>query len=100
MEVNVRPPKTLLRRHLDVISYHCVPKLTYFLEHDTDYQPSKFQCSRTSGSNFMEGEGGKPPLQCYNEINKLSAFRVEILFSNLKLYPITVQTWMDIKYTL
>ena len=48
--------------HYDVISYHCVSKLAYFVEHDIGYQQSKFQCSRMSGSNFMEG-GGTPP-QC------------------------------------
>ena len=56
MKVNVRPPK----HHYDVISYHCVSKLTYVVEHDIGYQPSKFQCSRMSGSSFME-EGGNPP---------------------------------------
>ena len=55
MEVSVRPPKTPLWRDYDVISYHCVSKLVYFVEHDIVYQPSKFQCSRMSGSNFMEG---------------------------------------------
>ena len=55
MEVRVRHPK----HHYDVISYHCVSKLAYFVEHDIDYQPSKFQCFRMSGSNFMEG-GGSP----------------------------------------
>ena len=29
MEVSVRPPK----RHYDVIPYHCVSKLAYFVEH-------------------------------------------------------------------
>ena len=56
MEVSVRPPK----HHYDVISYHCVSKLIYFVEHDIGYQPSKFQCSRMSGSNFMEGGGTSP----------------------------------------
>ena len=55
MEVSVRPQTD----HYDVISYHCVSKLAYFVEHDISYQPSKFQCSRMSGSNFMEG-GGTP----------------------------------------
>ena len=36
------------------------------------YQPSKFQCSRMSGSNFMEGV--EP--QCYNEIKRHSAYRI------------------------
>ena len=35
-------------------------KLAQFLEHDVDYQPSKFQCSRMSQSNFMEGVGTHP----------------------------------------
>ena len=55
MKARVRPPK----HNYDVISYHCVSKLAYFVEHDIGYQPSKFQCSRMSGSNFMEG-GGNP----------------------------------------
>ena len=55
MEVSVRPPK----HHY--VSNHCVSKLTYyyFMEHDIGYQPSKFQCFRKSGSNFMDG-GGNP----------------------------------------
>ena len=57
MEVSVRPPK----HHYDVIFYYCVSKLAYFVEHDMGYQPSKFQCSRTSGSNFMEGVEPPPP---------------------------------------
>ena len=52
MEVCVIPPP---KHHYDVISTHCVSKLAYFIEHDIGYQPSKFQCSRMSGSNFMEG---------------------------------------------
>ena len=40
-------------------------ELAYFVEHDTGYQLSTFQCSRISGSNFMEGVD---PPQCYNEI--------------------------------
>ena len=55
MEVNVRPPK----HHYDLIYYHCVSKLAYFVEHDIGYQPSRFQCSRMPGSNFME-RGGSP----------------------------------------
>ena len=58
MEASARPPK----HHYDVISYHLVSKLGQFLEHDIDYQPSNFQCSRMSGSNFMDG-GGPPVLQ-------------------------------------
>ena len=57
-----------------VISYHCVSKLAYFVAHDIGYQPFKFQCSRMSRSNFMEGVGTP---QCYNEIKKLSAKRVK-----------------------
>ena len=59
MEVSVRPPK----HHYDVTSDHCVSKLAYFVEYDIGYQPSKFQCSRMSGSNFMEQsvELNKPP---------------------------------------
>ena len=48
MEVGARHQK----HHYDVISYHRVSKLAYFVEHDIGYQPSKFQCSRKSGSNF------------------------------------------------
>ena len=89
MEVSVRPPKTPLSRHYHVISYHWISRLAYlslwrhflslnfqisiFVEHDIGYQPFKFQCSRMSGSNFMEG----PPLQCYNEIKMPSAYRVK-----------------------
>ena len=61
MEVSVRPQQTPLKRHYDVISYHCVSKLAYFVEHDIGYRPSKFQCSRMSGSNFMEGDGNPHP---------------------------------------
>ena len=57
MEVSVRPQK----HHYDVISYHCVFKLAYFVEHDITLQPAKFQCSKMSGSNFMKG--GAPPPQ-------------------------------------
>ena len=60
MEVSIRHPK----HHYDVISYHFVSKLAYFVEHDKHdigYQLSKFQCSRMSGSNFMEGGGTQPP---------------------------------------
>ena len=53
MEVSVNPPK----HHYDVIPYHCVSKLAYIVEHDIGFEPSKFQCSRMSGSNFMEGGG-------------------------------------------
>ena len=56
MEVSVRPPKL----HYDVISYHCVSKLAYFVEHAIGYDPAKIQCSRMSGSNFMEGGGVEP----------------------------------------
>ena len=55
MEVSVRPSKSLLWRHYHVISYHWASKLAYFLEHDIGYQPSKYQCSKMSGSNFIEG---------------------------------------------
>ena len=54
-----------------------VSKLAYFVKHDIGYQPSKFQCSRMSGSNFMEGDGTP---QCYNEIKKPSAYRVKTIF--------------------
>ena len=49
------------KHHYDVISNHFVSKLAYFIEHDIGYQPSKFQCSRMSGSNFMDGGGTPPP---------------------------------------
>ena len=55
MEVSVRPPK----HHYDVISNHCVSTLAYFIKHNIGYQLSKFQCSRMSGSGFMDG-GGPP----------------------------------------
>ena len=35
MEVSVRPPK----HYYDIIFYHCVSKLAYFVEHDFGYQP-------------------------------------------------------------
>ena len=63
---SVRPSKTRLWRHCDVISYHCVSKLAHFVELGIGYRPQKFQCSRMSGSNFMEGVIKTP--QCYNEI--------------------------------
>ena len=38
-------------------------KLEYFVEHNISCQPSKFQSSRLSGSNFTEGGGiGKQPV--------------------------------------
>ena len=67
MEVSVRPPETQLSRHYDIISYHCVSKLAYSVEHGIGYHASKFQCSKMSGSNFMEG-GVEKTTQCYNEI--------------------------------
>ena len=54
------------KHHYDVICYHSVSKVVYFVEHDIGYQPSMFQCSTMSGSNFMEGV--EPPAQYYNEI--------------------------------
>ena len=33
-----------------------ISKLVYLVDHDIGYRPSKFQCSRMSGSNFMDGE--------------------------------------------
>ena len=74
MEVSVRSPK----HYYDVIMtsfYHCVSKLAYFVEYGIGYQPSKFECSRMSGSNFMEGVEKTP--QCYNEIKKPNAYRVK-----------------------
>ena len=67
MEISVRPQK----HYYDVISYHCVSKLAYFVEHGIGYEPSKFHSSRVFGSSFMEG-GGKDP-QYYNKIKKPSA---------------------------
>ena len=57
MEDSVRPQK----HHYDVISYNCVSKLAYSVENGIGYQPSKFQCPRMSGSNFMEGGWKRPP---------------------------------------
>ena len=62
MEISARHQK---KHHYDVICYHSVSKVVYFVEHDIGYQPSMFQRSTMSGSNFMEG-GGTP--QYYNEI--------------------------------
>ena len=53
-------------------------KLAYFVETDIGYQPSKFQCSKMSGSNFMEGGWKKTRPQYYNEIRKPSACRVKV----------------------
>ena len=39
-----------------------VSKLRYSVDHGIGYQPSKFQCSRMSGSNFMDGGGKDPPV--------------------------------------
>ena len=80
MEVSVRSPK----QHYDVIPCHCVSKLAYFVEHDIGYQPSKFRCSRVSGSNFMEGV--KPLPQCYNEIisSVLIGLRYDLYFLIIK----------------
>ena len=66
----------LQKHHYDVNSYHCVSKFAYFVEHNIGYHPSKFQCPRMSGSNFMDG-GWKRPPQCYNKIKKPSAYRVK-----------------------
>ena len=75
MEASVDPQNT----NYDVIMTSFLitefPKLAYFVEHDIGYQPSKFQCSGMSGSNFMEGSGNLPP--CCNEIKNLSACRVK-----------------------
>ena len=81
MEVSVRPPE----HNYDVIPYHRVSKLTYFVEHDIGYQPSKFQCSRMYGSNFMKGRETPPP-KCYDEIKRPSAYRVN------KNYDVTTKT--------
>ena len=62
--------------HYDVICYHSVSKVAYFVEHHIGYQPSMFQCSTMSGSNFMEGSGTPPVLQ---RDKKPSAYRVKIL---------------------
>ena len=82
MEVSVRPPK----HHYDVIMTSFLSlcfQISIFVEHDKGYQPSKFQCSRMSGLNFMEGGGGwKPPSQCYKKIKKASAYRVKIKIFN------------------
>ena len=60
MEVIVRSPK----HNYDVIMTSfliiVLPNLHIFVEHGIGYQPSEFQCSRMSGSNFME-RGGKDP---------------------------------------
>ena len=71
MEVSVRHPKT----HYDVISYHWVSKIAYFVEHDIGYQPSKFQCSRMSESNFTEEarvQYGLPPSDNLINMHKIS----------------------------
>ena len=77
MEVSVRHP----RHHYDVISYHCASKLTYFVEHDIGYHPSKFQCSRMSGLKFNGRGMETSPPKCFNEIKKPSANRVKGYFS-------------------
>ena len=56
MEISIRHQK---KHHYDVISYHSVSKTAYFTEYDIGYPPSKFQYSRMSELNFMEG-GGPP----------------------------------------
>ena len=63
MDVSVRPQNTALLRHYDVISYYCVSKLAYFVEHNIGYQPYKLTCSRMSGPNVMDGGGNPPVLQ-------------------------------------
>ena len=58
-----------------------VSKLAYFLENNTSYQPSKFQCSRLSGSNFTE-EGWKhlsPVLQRDKKPSALGLISVDSL---------------------
>ena len=78
MEVSVRPPKTPLWCHYDIISNHCVSTLAYFIEHDIGYQPCEFQCSRMSGSNFMDG--GRTPLSVLRRDKKAQClYRVEKL---------------------
>ena len=71
MEVSVRPPK----HHYDVISYHCVSKLAYFVDHGIGYQPFKFQCSRMSESNFIDGGWKRPPVLQRDKMP--SAYRVK-----------------------
>ena len=61
-------------------------KLLHFVEHDTCYQSSKFQCSRLSGTDFTE-EGGK---RCYSEINKASAYRVNTR-TDLLYFPDSIE---------
>ena len=70
MEVGVQHQKTQLWHDYDWRHfYHWLSKLTYFVEHDIGYQSSKFQCSRMSRSNFMDGGTENTTLpQCHNEI--------------------------------
>ena len=52
MEVSVRHQKNTIMTSFFITEF---PSLAYFVEHDIGYQPSRFLCSRMSGSNFMEG---------------------------------------------
>ena len=61
--------------------------LTYFVERDIGYDPSKFQCSRLSGSYFTEegcGVENTHP-QCCNEIKILSSWTLLFNASSLLL---------------
>ena len=72
MEVSVRPPKNTIMMSFLIIVF----QISIFVEHQIGYQPSKFQCSRMSGSNFMDRRCGPPVL---HKINKPSVYRVNIV---------------------
>ena len=61
-----------LGRHLLLLGF----KLAYFVEHNISYQPSNFQPSRMSGSDFIEERLKNTP-QCLIGTEKPSAFRVK-----------------------
>ena len=67
------------KHHYDVIYSHCVSKLAYFIEHGIGYQPSKFECTTMSGSNFMDG-GGTPPPSATTRLK--SPVLIELNFKN------------------
>ena len=60
MEVSVRHRLSAIVFGNDVIYYCSAFKFAYFVKHDINYQPYKFQLSRMSGSNFTEGVENTP----------------------------------------
>ena len=76
MEASVRPPETQLWRHYDVISYHWVSKLAYFVEHDKAYQLFKVSMLYGVWMKFYERDAPPPPV--LHRDKKPNAYMVNI----------------------